>query len=293
MRAFTEFHQSVTSTYNQLGRQIHLEVEGHDRCFEPVRGGRLRFLWEAVKVGLLPSSMRHYFLSPDRTDGLPRHYVESMVHGSGYMSVASANGYEPMMRILLGDGLIPARRGLAEALGPVGDGLIVDFGAGAGNVFPALRAAHPRAPILGFELSPYMVAFGRHTTLRQVAGAELREGSVTDRLPLADATAAGVTAAFLFHEMRAQDIASALGEAHRVLRPGGRIVILDGMFDQRPLQRALVRIAARVLREPFLREFSLLDLRAALTSAGFRGIAQRHGLARGIIGLTVAEKPAA
>ncbi len=102
---------------------------------------------------------------------------------------------------------------------------VVDLCAGLGG--PARYLAHRYgAFVTGVELTPARVAGAAELTQRVGLSSQVRviEGNVT-ALPLPDASQdAVVSQEALFH---VPDLARALSEAHRVLRPGGRIAFTD------------------------------------------------------------------
>jgi ubiquinone/menaquinone biosynthesis C-methylase UbiE len=93
---------------------------------------------------------------------------------------------------------------------------VVDLAAGTGKL--TKRLARARAHVVAVEPSPAMLA-----RLRQVApAAQVHEGTA-EAIPLPDACADAVTVAQAFHWF-SNDVA--LGEIHRVLRPGGRLALV-------------------------------------------------------------------
>ena len=117
------------------------------------------------------------------------------------------------------------RRGDADlavaliATGPGDD--VVDVGCGAG--IAAERAARAgAASVVGIDPSPAMLKVARRTA----HGAAVRyvEG-VAERLPLEDGSASVIWSLATVHHW--QDIATGLEEARRVLRPGGRLLVIE------------------------------------------------------------------
>jgi ubiquinone/menaquinone biosynthesis C-methylase UbiE len=106
---------------------------------------------------------------------------------------------------------------LIQALG-LGEGeTVVDLAAGTGKLTTVLLA-RARARVIAVEPSVRMLA-----RLREVApGAEAIEGTA-EAIPLPDASADAVTVAQAFHWFANED---ALGEIHRVLRPGRRLALV-------------------------------------------------------------------
>ncbi|MBB6035549.1 methyltransferase domain-containing protein [Phytomonospora endophytica] len=93
---------------------------------------------------------------------------------------------------------------------------VVDIGCGGGRAVAELGARW--ADVVGIDADPRMVAAARarHHT------ADIRQGDAT-ALPFADGELDGYRADKVFHEL--PDPAVAVTEAHRVLTPGGRVVL--------------------------------------------------------------------
>ncbi|WP_435585920.1 methyltransferase domain-containing protein [Micromonospora aurantiaca (nom. illeg.)] len=103
---------------------------------------------------------------------------------------------------------------------------------------------------IGVDPDELMIATAR----RRWPGAEFRTGSA-ESLPLPDQTVAGYRADKVLHVL--PDPAAALAEAHRVLTPGGRIVLVGQDWDalmidssHPDLTRAILRSQADSLPNP-------------------------------------------
>ncbi len=110
---------------------------------------------------------------------------------------------------------------MAAALGEGSLGTLVDIGTGTGRM---LELFGPRsAQALGIDRSSEMLRLAR-AKLADLAHAELRQADLY-ALPLPDGAA---DTAILHHVLHfAQQPAAAIGEAARVLGPGGRLLIVD------------------------------------------------------------------
>lgn len=112
---------------------------------------------------------------------------------------------------------------MAKALGNAPLGCLIDIGTGTGRM---LELFAPQASTaLGIDRSSEMLRLARaKLSERGLANAELRQADLY-ALPLADAQA---DAAILHHVLHfAQQPGAAIGEAARVLSPGGRLLIAD------------------------------------------------------------------
>ncbi|MFZ5929096.1 MAG: ArsR/SmtB family transcription factor [Acidobacteriota bacterium] len=158
---------------------------------------------------------------------------------------------------------LPGRswKAMAEALlallGPVE---AADLGAGEGAV--AFLLARRAKRVYAVDSSPQMVEYGRRLAAeRGVKNVEYRLGDL-ESLPLEDGS---VDVAFLSQSLHhAQHPERAVKEAHRILRRGGRVVILD-----------LARHHHEEARELYADEwlgFTEAEMRRFLRAAGFRQI---------------------
>lgn len=144
-----------------------------------------------------------------------------------------------------------------QAAGPGPFDLAVDFGTGTGRMLALLA---PRARrVEGIDLNHHMLTVAR-SNLREseVANAAVRHGDATSA-PYPDSVADLVVIHQVLHFL--DDPGRALAEAARVLRPGGRLVVVD--FAPHGLER---------LRSEFSHR------RLGIADADFRTWAQRAGL---------------
>jgi ubiquinone/menaquinone biosynthesis C-methylase UbiE/DNA-binding HxlR family transcriptional regulator len=159
---------------------------------------------------------------------------------------------------------VPGRswKGLAEMLMHLLPPLVIaDLGAGEGTL--ALMLAQRAERVVAVDNSEKMVAFGTELTRRNgVDNVEYRLGDL-EELPLADQE---VDLALMHQSLHhALHPAVAIHEACRVLRPGGRIVVLD-------LMKHCVEEARELYAHVWL-GFSQAELCEMLQAAGFENIA--------------------
>lgn len=102
-------------------------------------------------------------------------------------------------------------------------GTLVDLGTGTGRILELVGARAETA--IGIDLSPEMLAFARaYLEQSGVESCSVRQGDLYD-LPLQDEMADLVTLHQVLHYL--DDPAAAVGEAARVLKTGGRLLIAD------------------------------------------------------------------
>ena len=110
-----------------------------------------------------------------------------------------------------------------RALGPGPIDLLVDLGTGTGRMLTLSADRYRRG--IGFDVNPAMLSYARtRLDTEGIAHVQIRQGDIYN-LPLADAGAGAVIMHQVLHFL--SDPARAVAEAARILKPGGRIVIVD------------------------------------------------------------------
>jgi ubiquinone/menaquinone biosynthesis C-methylase UbiE len=105
---------------------------------------------------------------------------------------------------------------------------VLDVGCGTGLFAERVRQALPNVRVWGVDLVAEMLQKGAGRWRRNAEGVQPVQGD-SERLPFGDGTFDFVTCANSFHHYPHQD--RAVVEMHRVLRPGGRLLIIDGYRD--------------------------------------------------------------
>lgn len=163
--------------------------------------------------------------------------------------------------------------GLWRSLGPErGAGpanpRILDFGAGVGASIPSFQQHLPTARLTCADVSERSLRlaerrFGAAATFAQCAGAEL---------PFATGSFDLAYAACVFHHIPAERHESVLRELHRVLRPGGALML----YEHNPWNPVVVRVVRGC---PFDERAILIPapaLRRQVRAAGFRQVVVTH-----------------
>jgi demethylmenaquinone methyltransferase/2-methoxy-6-polyprenyl-1,4-benzoquinol methylase len=192
------------------------------------------------------------------------------------------------------------RKLVAEAAvaSPTSPPLLLDVGTGTGKLLQALSSARPDAFAIGVDFTlPMLRAAPSRLTL---AGADAL------RLPFADASFDAVVSAFVVRNLA--NAGAGLTEQVRVLRPGGRLVILETTPGPPNLLRHVYRLYFRYLvprlgqliaGDPaaytYLPESTLAFLEPARLAASLRdsGLVQvsTRRLALGSVAITAGRKP--
>jgi ubiquinone/menaquinone biosynthesis C-methylase UbiE/DNA-binding transcriptional ArsR family regulator len=163
----------------------------------------------------------------------------------------------------LGREYVPGRswKAIAETLFELLPPLVIaDLGAGEGmfSLLLGRRGNH----VIAVDNSEKMIELGTELAKREGAGSvEYRKGDL-ETVPIADATVdLALFSQSMHHAIHPE---RAVGEAWRILKPGGRIVVLDLVkhrFEE-----------ARELYADLWLGFSEVELEALLAKRGFRGV---------------------
>lgn len=127
-----------------------------------------------------------------------------------------------------GAGFRGLRDQILELAAPQADQVAVDVGSGTGLL--TLPLAERTGRVWAIDISPLMGEYLRTKAASAgVSNIEVAVGSAVS-LPLVDGSADLVVSNYCFHHLDDGGKRRALREAHRVLRPGGRLVFGDMMF---------------------------------------------------------------
>jgi ubiquinone/menaquinone biosynthesis C-methylase UbiE len=147
---------------------------------------------------------------------------------------------------------------------------VLDVGCGTGQFAERVRQALPGAKVWGVDLVADMLARGTERWRRQEGRMQPVQGD-SERLPFADDSFDFVTCANSFHHYPHQD--RAVAEMHRVLRPGGRLMVVDGYRDA-PWGWFIYDVCVAGV-EGSVHHASMRQMRELFAQAGLRAVAQR------------------
>lgn len=190
-----------------------------------------------------------------------------------------ASIYDRVIALHSGDASARLRDLLIDRTGVQAGGMLLDLCSGTGAVaLRARRATGPDGLVIGLDFSWGMIRRARANAARMgVADVAFVVADAT-RLPFAPASFDAVSCSHAMYELQPDARGRTLAEARRVLRPGGRFVMMEHCEPHRPLVRFLYRLRLLALgssgnREfardevPFLRRF-FVDVRSELAPTG-------------------------
>ena len=164
----------------------------------------------------------------------PRYYLQNFHYQSGgWMTDDSAERYDTQVEVLFNGTANAVRRQALPQLREVFAGRdqrklkLLDIGCGTGRFLDFVKQVWPRLPTLGLDMSePYI----------RLAKRELKRWSRTsfvvgkaEAMPVPDNSQDAVTGIFLFHELPPKIRRLVLNECARVLKRGGRLVLIDSL----------------------------------------------------------------
>lgn len=142
---------------------------------------------------------------------------------------------------------------------------VLDLGCGAGHV--SFAVAPHAGEVTAFDLSQQMLDVVQHEAQRRgIDNLKVRQG-VAERLPFADAGFDLVLTRFSAHHW--SDVPRAMQEVRRVLKPGGRFVMIDVMAPDKPLFDTHLQTIELLRDVSHVRNYSFGEWEDFLGRAGF------------------------
>jgi ubiquinone/menaquinone biosynthesis C-methylase UbiE len=131
--------------------------------------------------------------------------------------------YDPLTRLL---GVDTAHRALLDQAGLQPQHRVLDVGCGTGSLAVLIKRLYPTVSVIGLDPDPKALARAERKAKR--AGLSVRfDQGFADALGYPDATFDRVFSSMMFHHLADGEKEAMLREVRRVLRPGGRLELLD------------------------------------------------------------------
>jgi ubiquinone/menaquinone biosynthesis C-methylase UbiE len=226
----------------------------------------------------------------------PRYYLQNFhFQSGGWMTEDSAKRYDTQVEVLFHGTANAMRR---QALPPLHEVLagrdqrklrLLDIGCGTGRLLDLVKQVWPRLPSLGLDLSePY----ARHAKrqLERWSRVDLVVANA-ESIPLPDASCDAVTSVFMFHELPPEVRRIVFGQCARVLKPGGRLVLVDSLQrGDQPDYEGLFELFPQNYHEPYYAGYATEDF---ATIASACGLSHRRDVMAFVSKVMVFDKPAA
>lgn len=194
--------------------------------------------------------------------------MQKVLHTRGRTLGHKAHSYD-LAATLLGMG--PTFRELTMQLAQVEPGhKVLDVGCGTGSLTIVAKAwAGPAGEVHGIDAAPEMIAVARRKAAQARVDVDFQVGLIED-IPFPDDQFDVVLSSLMIHHLPGDDLKRrAFIEIHRVLKPGGRLLVVDFEPPTNPVLRTLATL--------FLGHYNMMqtDVRAypaMMEAAGFTGM---------------------
>ncbi|WP_219413899.1 class I SAM-dependent methyltransferase [Pseudonocardia nigra] len=177
--------------------------------------------------------------------------------------------YDTFTRVL---GVPTAHRFLADRAGIAPGQDVLEIGCGTGNLALLVKRRYPDARVVGLDPDPLALARAARKAARRGLTVRLDRG-FGDTLPYPDGSFDRVLSAFMFHHLDAAEKPAVLREVVRVLRPGGRLHLLDIGGSAHPSHGFLAR---RTHASPRIQDNLSDRIPALMREAGLADARETH-----------------
>jgi ubiquinone/menaquinone biosynthesis C-methylase UbiE len=170
-------------------------------------------------------------------------------------------GYDLLTRLF---GLHRVHQRLIDQAELADDQRVLEIGCGTGNLTVRAKLAHPAAEVIGSDPDPLALKRAERK-VKRLTGIRFEQG-YAQRLPYADGEFDRVLSSMMLHHLHSDAKTAAADEIFRVLRPGGRLHLVDMGGNMTPDDG----LAARLVRHSPHATGNLGDaIPELLRSAGF------------------------
>jgi ubiquinone/menaquinone biosynthesis C-methylase UbiE len=218
---------------------------------------------------------RHRQVLSEGTRGKrPGYYLQNFhFQSGGWMTQDSAQRYDTQVEVLFNGSANATRRQALRPLHELFTGRdqrrlrLLDLGCGTGRFLDFVKQAWPRLPALGVDMSEaYVAEAKRHLKPWCWISLMVANG---EAIPLESATQDAVTSIFMFHELPPKVRRIVLGELARVLKPGGRLVVVDSLqIGDEPDYDGMLELFPQNYHEPYYGSYLKEDFGAIAAGCG-------------------------
>jgi ubiquinone/menaquinone biosynthesis C-methylase UbiE len=238
----------------------------------------------------------HEVLTAKTRGRRPAYYLQNFhFQSGGWLTEESAERYDTQVEVLFKGTANAMRR---QALPPLAEAFagrdqrklrLIDIGCGTGRLLDFVKQAWPRLPALGLDLSEAYVRHARRH-LRFWSRINLVVANA-EAIPAPDNSCDAVTSTFLLHELPVGVRRTVFREAARVLKPGGRMILIDSLqLGDEPDYDDMLERFPQHYHEPYYQSYLSEDFPAIARSCR---LAHRHDIKAYISKVMVFDKKAA
>jgi ubiquinone/menaquinone biosynthesis C-methylase UbiE len=191
----------------------------------------------------------------------PRYYLQNFhFQSGGWLTDESALRYDTQVEVFFSGTANAMRRQALPALHEafagrdVGSLRLLDVGCGTGRFLDFVKQTWPRLRVTGLDLSDAYIREARsHLRRRSRTGLVVAD---TEAIPMPDASLDAVTSIFVFHELPPKVRRGAFAEFARVLKPGGRLVLVDSLQSgDDPAYEGSLELFPQNFHEPYFSSY--------------------------------------
>lgn len=218
--------------------------------------------------------MHDEVLNDDTRGKRPRYYLQNFhFQSGGWMTDDSAERYDTQVEVLFNGSANAIRRQALPQLHEAFAGrdqrklALLDIGCGTGRFLDFVKQAWPRLRVHGLDMSEAYIRHARQH-MRGRSRTSFAVGKA-EAIPLSDDSQDAVTSIFLFHELPPRVRRAALREFARVLKSGGRLILLDSLQrGDRPDYEGMLELFPQNYHEPYYSSYLGEDFAALAKDCG-------------------------
>jgi ubiquinone/menaquinone biosynthesis C-methylase UbiE len=213
-------------------------------------------------------------LSEDTHGKRPDYYLQNFhFQSGGWMTQESAQRYDTQVEVLFNGTANATRRQALVPLHEIFAGRdqrrlrLLDVGCGTGRFIDFCKQAWPRLPVLGLDMSEaYLAEAKQHLKRWCWLKFIVAKG---EAIPVATESQDAATSIFMLHELPPKVRRQIFREFARVLKPGGRLVIVDSLqMGDEPDYDGMLELFPQSYHEPYYGSYLKEDFRTIAAACG-------------------------
>jgi ubiquinone/menaquinone biosynthesis C-methylase UbiE len=257
-RLYADMAQVFRQDLANVARGVYPLPADHDGALSTLLDRSRLFFEDLPQVHRRREHRNVHEVRNSQTQGKrPDYYLQNFhFQSGGWMTRESAQRYDIQVEVLFRGTANAIRRQALVPLHEVFAGrdqrrlCLVDVGCGTGRLLDFLKQAWPRLPALGLDMSEaYIEEARRH--LKRWCWLDLLVAK-GEAIPLPSESQDAVTSIFLFHELPREVRRAVFRECARVLKRGGRLIVLDSVqIGDVPRYDGMLELFPQNYHEPY------------------------------------------